>query len=429
VSRLHGRITDYDLASLGIGWYTDWGTQLHPLRPDGVEYVQLVWIEDGQPTLSNEKLGLIVESNPGSLWLIGNEPECTHQGNSAPEQYAQVYHKLHGLIKERDPEARIAVGGVVQPTPLRLQWLDRMLGHYLTAFGEPMPVDVWNIHNMILPEVRGGWGCEIPRGLDDDLGRQYSMEDNASIDIFVDHIVAFRSWMLERGQRNKPLVISEYGVLMPAEYGFTVQRVSAFMAATFDYLLNACDEELGYPSDGNRLVQRWAWFSLNEKPWDAESGEGFNGALFDHRYSAYPGVLTELGEHFAKYVSALGQAPITGEEGTEETAQSPALEPAATPFVATSPTAALMNASARAEVGAPTARTASTEALVRANAPDAVGSRTPGAVGEEDSQAPGMEGGSDRSGDSLGDLALRAGAVLLGMCTMVLAIRRLLLRR
>jgi len=389
----------------------------------------LVWIEDGRAALSQGELGSAVESNPGSLWLIGNEPECVHQGNSTPEQYAELYHELYWFIKGTDPTARIAVGGVVQPTPLRLEWLDRMLDHYRTTFGPSMPVDVWNIHNMILPEVRGGWGSEIPRGLDDALGSPYTMEDNASIDLFTSHVVAFRTWMREHGERDKPLLISEYGVLMPVEYGFTVERVNAFMTATFDYLLSACDEELGYPADGNRLVQRWAWFSLNEKPWDAESGEGFNGALFDHRHAAYPGVLTEHGEHFAEYTSALGRAPITREVPTLETTHTPVLEPAATPSVAPSLATAPRNTPAYPDAGAPTARTTGTEVLLRADAREPGVSSTPDAASQEDSSAPGVEGGSDQSWDSLVGLALRAVVVLLGMCTVALAMPGVLSHR
>jgi len=183
-----------------------------------------------------------------------------------------------------------------------------VMQHYLNAYGTAMSVDVWNIHNMILPEVRGGWGCEIPVGLNEDEGRLYEVDDNDNLDIFREHIVNFRQWMQARGERNKPLIITEYGVLMPVEHGFAVGRVNAFMDGTFDYLLTARDDQLGYPADDNRLVQRWLWFSLNDQPWDPESGEGFNGALFDSRYPGYPGVLSEFGLNFQRYTWKLAHA-------------------------------------------------------------------------------------------------------------------------
>jgi len=69
------------------------------------------------------------------------------------------------------------------PTPLRLEWLDQCLAHYEQAFGEPMPVDVWNIHVQILQEKRGSWGCGIPYGLDDDEGRLYEIIDNCNVTV------------------------------------------------------------------------------------------------------------------------------------------------------------------------------------------------------------------------------------------------------
>ena len=53
---------------------------------------------------------------------------------------------------------------------------------------------------------------------------------------------------------------------MPAQFGFSDERVRRFMYATFDWLLSARDPELGYPRDDQRLVQRWAWFSMAYPP-------------------------------------------------------------------------------------------------------------------------------------------------------------------
>ncbi len=308
-----GQVTDYDVASLHIAWYSDWGASLNPPRPDGIEYAQLVWVTEGSFAPRLQELGPMVDANPSSLWMIGNEPETLGQGNNTPEQYAEAYHQLYTFIKERDPGAQVAIGGVVQPTPLRLKWLDRVREHYQVTYDQPMPVDVWNIHNQILQELRGGWGCGIPQGLEEDRGRLYSISDNDNLDYFVQHIVGFRTWMRDRGERDKPLIITEYGVLMPVEYGFTAQRVNAYMDATFDYLLTARDDELGYPADENRLVQRWLWYSLNDKPYDFVTQTGFNGALFDYRYPSYPGVITEIGVNFREYTSALRVTPMPTE--------------------------------------------------------------------------------------------------------------------
>ncbi|MBM4429715.1 MAG: hypothetical protein FJ026_05105, partial [Chloroflexi bacterium] len=300
-----GLITDFDVASLHIGWYSDWKTQLHPLRPGGIGYAQLIWVDQGNFSPGIAQLGPIVDANPGYLWIIGNEPECIYQGNSTPQQYAAVYKQLYDFIKGRDPSAQVAIGGVVEPTPLRLKWLDLVLSHYLATYGQTMPVDVWNIHVQILRERRGSYGCDIPAGLTEDTGRLYDWTQNANIDIFRQLIVEFRTWMKQKGFQNKPLIISEYGVLYPPEYGYTPAVVNAFMNASFDYLLTAKDAALGYPADENRLVQRWLWYSLNEQPYNLSTGQGFNGALYDYRYPTYPGVLTAVGVNFKNYMDAL----------------------------------------------------------------------------------------------------------------------------
>ena len=95
----------------------------------------------------------MVDSHPGSLWLVGNEPDCIWQDNVLPGDYAHVYHQIYTAIKGRDPTALVSPGGIVQPTPLRLQWLDRVLPEYRDVNGVQMPVDVWNIHNAILREA------------------------------------------------------------------------------------------------------------------------------------------------------------------------------------------------------------------------------------------------------------------------------------
>ena len=292
------QISDYDIEQLHIGWYADWRTRLEPLLPAGLRYVQIVLVRASLYPTNTLNLTTTVAANPGSLWLIGNEPDCIWQDNSLPEEYAVVYHELYTFIKGRDPTARIAIGGIVQPTPLRLEYLDRVLEAYQSLYGEKMPVDVWNIHNMILREERGSWGCDIPPGIDADQGMLYEVQDNDNIEIFKQHIVAFRQWMEEKGERNKPLIVSEYGVLMPEAYGFDYPRVKNFMYATFDYFITATHESLGYPADGNRLVQRWAWYSLSDPAF-----EGWPS--WNHLFDPDTTSITSLGLDFGSYTDPL----------------------------------------------------------------------------------------------------------------------------
>jgi len=74
------------------------------------------------------------------------------------------------------------------------------------------------------------------------------------------------------------------------DYGFPPERVNAYMNATFDYLMTMTST-LGYPADEYRLVQRWAWYSLND--------DKFNGWLFDPETKSR----TVFGDNFAAYTA------------------------------------------------------------------------------------------------------------------------------
>jgi hypothetical protein len=256
-----------------------------------VVYVQVILVRGGELTPDAETLAAIARANPGSLWLVGNEPDVEWQGNATPEVYARLYHEAHTALKAADPTARVAIGGVAQPTPLRLRYLDAVLDAYRETFGEPIPVDVWNVHNFVLREERGSWGVGIPPGMPDAQGMLYEIDDGDDMEHFRRQIEAFRRWMAERGFRDAPLVVSEYGIAMPADYGFPPERVAAFLTATFDFFLTATDLATGYPADGDRLVQAWCWFSLADTTYPT-------GNLFDLQ----TGELTPVGQAWVEYV-------------------------------------------------------------------------------------------------------------------------------
>jgi hypothetical protein len=248
---------------LGFGWYLDWTVNLDGFRSAEVEYMPMIRFGDGEPQPNEQALPAAVDALPGVTWLIGNEPDVKWQDNLPPAVYAQTYHDLYTLLKTRDPTCRVAIGGISQPTPLRLRYLDLILEAYQTHYGEPMPVDVWNVHNFILREERDSWGVDIPPGMTEQAGTLREIADHDDIDIFRQQILDFRHWMKERGQQDKPLIVTEYGILMPTDYGFPPEKVEQFMLDTFEFFRTAVDPALGYPADSGRLVQRWCWFSLS----------------------------------------------------------------------------------------------------------------------------------------------------------------------
>jgi hypothetical protein len=282
------------VAQLGLGWYLAWQTFESPPRPGDIDFWQMIRLQETGFRPDAMTIQQVARANPGATWLIGNEPDVIWQDNVTPARYAEWYHQLYYLLKEADPTSQIAIGGVTQPTPLRLQYLEQVWSAYQTQYGEVMLVDVWNIHNFILREERDSWGVDIPPGLAVDQGILFEVADHDDLAVFKAQIVGFRQWLAEHGQRNKPLIISEYGILMPADYGFGPERVQQFLYGTYEFMLNATDEALGYPADQNRLVQRWAWYSLSDDRYPT-------GNLIDPK----TGALTRLGQAHQEYISNL----------------------------------------------------------------------------------------------------------------------------
>ncbi len=331
-----GEIADYAGAEdLGFGWYADWSLRENPPPLRDIEYAQMLAVEPWKSTTTDpgylQTVRTVAEQNTGALWIVGNEPDHPTQGNCSPTEYAQVYHRAYHYLKGVDPTAQIAIGGIVMPSPLRLMWLEQCLQAYSTLYGVAMPVEIWNTHMQLLREnwwddsapawdsdgccYTGTWGCGYPVGLDpyDAAVRAAALSDLTSCDnadpvLFQQLIWAFREWLVEHGQGDKPLIISEYGVLMPdILLRGGADDVEQFMNVSFTFLLTATDPILGCTADGGRLVQRWLWYSLNGPlpEWvamgDSWGWTGFNGSLYDYQH---PDRLTRFGTLFQDYTSA-----------------------------------------------------------------------------------------------------------------------------
>lgn len=301
----------FDIASiLGAGWRLNFYTAQSPVGAPRVEFAQMIRLSQDRGgsevcgpdygyaiNPSTATLTTRVLANPGSLWIIGNEMDRVGQDGVCPQQYAEAYHDLYYRIKNLDPAAQVAVGGLVEVTPARMQYLDIVWNTYLQKYGAPMPVDVWTMHIYILSESNNG-DAYIALGTDPRLAIPPSFDcadpnsichaEHDDMDLFIEQVVRMRQWMKAHGQQDRPLLLSEYSLLKPYHfYGtctiercpplpeepegcfcdenretFHPRRVAEFMEATFDYLETARDPALGYPADDYRLVQQWLWFSL-----------------------------------------------------------------------------------------------------------------------------------------------------------------------
>jgi hypothetical protein len=277
-------------AALKSGWYYDWTVQKR--SPTQLpELWQTIRLSKGCFYPSLDYVGWVASHYPGSVWIIGNEPDVILQDNVVPEEYAHLYHDAYEKIKSADPTARVATAGISEATPLRLAYLDRVLAEYQKRYGKPMPVDWWTVHGYILREERNSWGVGIPPGFTETQGMLWEVKDHGRLDLFKENIITFRGWMAKNGYRNTPLALTEFGILMPPEYGFPIEQVAQYMQDTFHWLQTATDSSIGYPGDDNLLVQRWAWFALDCTPLPA-------GNLEDTK----TGKLTLLGTTFHDYV-------------------------------------------------------------------------------------------------------------------------------
>lgn len=337
-----------EIDSLKAGWYLNWGVQLNPQQPNGLEYAQMIRLHQdltcpvGSVTAHNRTLcpyvvphsytyrpdaatiQQVATTRSGSLWMVGNEIERKdwpggNQDEMLPELYAEAYHHLYNLIKAADPTALVAIGGVIQATPLRMKYLDRVLDHYQATYGVKMPVDVWNIHAFILPEKSGYWGADIPVGLTETSGAYlYHLGSNGEVlstmpehidgNLIAQQIRDFRQWMKDRGEQEKPLIISEYSVLLPNwVIGLAPtdsQPVIDFMLWSFDHFLTAKDCTLGYTADECRLIQRWIWYSL-----DDTTGFNEHQALFNPITKAITPTGQKAREFVQNHILELAKSP------------------------------------------------------------------------------------------------------------------------
>ena len=309
---------NYDLSALGVGGYLDWGLMPPPNGPNALDYIHMVRLRNPDrqfvydPALPEVQSGFeatlrtAVQHSRGAAWLVGNEPDTTfeNQDSVSADQYALAYRNIYHLIKSSDSAAQVGIGTIVQPTPLRLQWLDQVWGAYAARYQTMPPSDFWSIHSFILRENLNDWGTGIPPGVAATAGELYTLEQTDDVEIFKSRLFDFRRWLADHGQRQKPLWITEYGSLLPhdGQTGFVTQPIEQardYMLATFDILLSIRDPEIGYGLDGDRLVQRWFWYSLDDDLWR------FGGSLFDPETKQR----TLIGDAFAGYVAPLPMRP------------------------------------------------------------------------------------------------------------------------
>jgi hypothetical protein len=238
---------------LNAGWYHNWIAR--PWNNQAVGNLQFVptvgaW-GDLMGSETEDLLRAYVRLTPasypsGTIWIVGNELDLdtfsTPQGNRiiTPDEYAQKYKKYYDIIKGIDSSFKVGVGCEITSAQL----LSRARQAYEARYGAKMPIDVYTMHAYLTTGT--------------DLLTQVKLRTRYT-----------RQLMKDYGDQDKWLIVTETGALSdPGE-----QIVKTFMEQAFDYYANTTDPQLGAPSDGYRLVQRWAWFAMTA--WDPSRGKFF----------------------------------------------------------------------------------------------------------------------------------------------------------
>ncbi len=318
-----------DLQSLGIGAFLNWNVVGSVNLPEGVEYINVLRL--GERCFDNNKnviecktlsdprtpyqktldmIETLVPAHPGMYWIVGNEPdtEYENQDDLYPEEYASRFFQVATRIRSLDPTAKIGFGSIVQPTVVRMQYLDKAWQTLVNLAGDQASasrlIDFWAIHAFILNEFPNEWGTGLPPGFEASINDGIRITDLSlthSISVFTSRLRDFRGWMNEHGERDKPLWITEYGSLLPPvdpPGGPDLENVSDeetrdFMLQSFDFMLSATDFATGLPTDNYHLVQRWFWYSLNDYRWN------FGGSFYDP--SINPPAATTIEKSFSSY--------------------------------------------------------------------------------------------------------------------------------
>jgi len=309
---------NYDMTLLGADSYINWSVEPDPLEPQNFQHIKVLRVRNNVYNATKTNLPAQLASSPGSVWIIGNEPDTIfeEQDNLFPEVYAQRFLELSAIIRANDPTALIGFAPIVQPTPIRILYLELVINeinHLLenSKITISDTFDIWTIHSFLLHEAERvmvdgkvtyvtSWGTGLPPGVDpilfdaehQPLNLFYDWDLTHSISLFSELIINFRQWIHDKGLGEKPLWITEYGSLMPFTH-IPEYKTIEYMLDTFDYLLSAKDPITGFAVDDYRLVQKWYWYSLNGDIFDK------GGTLYNRRISEE----TSVGINFRQYIA------------------------------------------------------------------------------------------------------------------------------
>ncbi len=241
-----------ELSELEPLWYTN-----YDFRGAALDNHQRLYVVKTNWDLAG--VAEVARSHPGEWWQFGNEPNDLFQDNVSPTDFARRYHSFYFTLKAADSSAQVVPAGLANAD---WRWAASFWQAYEREYGTTPQVDGWSIHNYLLD----------------------SCASAADVGLFKSRIEAFRAWAARGGRGDKPLFLTEYGIL----YGngccncptIPPDQVTEFMQRTSQWMSES------------RTVDAWAWFAVR-------TDGRYNGDLF------FPeGTLTELGGTYRDLVRA-----------------------------------------------------------------------------------------------------------------------------
>lgn len=247
--------------NLGASWYYVWFTY-HRWNTEfgsNIRFVPMVRdhgsnADYSYTTTELNNVKTFARNNPGSYWLIFNEPDF--RGGSTtlpsyiptPDDAARIYKPLSDAIKSVDPNAKLIVGGMLYHNSW-IGWAQAFIDAYRNRFQTTPQIEGWHVH-------------------------QYMCGDYTK-NSFRDNLINFRSWI--NTHSSGELWLTEFGCL------------------SYDYpqiIIDQLDWMENYPG-----IQRYAWYVAASK----EAVAPHNGGTLLRGTGNTELTLTPLGITYSQY--------------------------------------------------------------------------------------------------------------------------------
>lgn len=199
-----------------------------------------------------DKVKKFIEANHAQIGLIalGNSICCEDIEDGYPdlEGYATWYHDFAAFVRGLNPAIKLAPGDL-QSAWGTLQGTGQLIGYmaaYQKKYGEKMPIDALGLHCYITGNKPPEWAKPEP----------------VKPELFKDKIRAMRAFMKKAGLQDAAFVITEMGVFNHCcDPKLSDAQLIEFMRFAIEFMEGpeGVDKELGMPSDGHRLVQKWSY--------------------------------------------------------------------------------------------------------------------------------------------------------------------------